>query len=274
MVTVRAFRSDPKIHQTSVRVKTLRQDPVEESERSSAISTLPSDSAPITDPPGTGTSALDLSPSDLGSGSVPSISTEHGHRVVIPRYGLEAEPLIQTHHGVPDVGTEAHPGYDFEESAAEGSADALAAPFPLHGNRELRRVVVDVAVPTILGPKETHPGSADRSTNSFGYETHVTCSGSESGRVVGDLRGVEHGPMEGLTAGRDEQCLVEHVEEERLVVWGGGANRVHDPRRLSTRRPRVGRPAPSAFAIRAPICSAAVGSLLKVGALTIVGTRR
>jgi hypothetical protein len=42
-------------------------------------------------------------------------------------------------------------------------------------------------------------------------------------------------------------------------VWGGGANRVHDPRRLSTRRPRVGPRAPSAFAIRAPIRSAAVG---------------
>ena len=95
------------------------------------------------------------------------------------------------------------------------SSDASAALFPLYGNGEFRRVVVDIAVPTILTPKETHPSSADRSTLGFGHEAHVTPSGPETGRVVRHLRSVENGSREGLTAGRDKQRLVEHVVEQR-----------------------------------------------------------
>jgi hypothetical protein len=151
------------------------------------------------------------------------------------RDDLESDPAIQTHRRVPDVGAETHPRHDLDKPAAKRSADASASPSLPHGHREFRRVVVDMAVSTILAPKEAYPGCTNRVTRHFGNETHVTRRGPEAPRVACDLRGIENGPREGCTPRWDEQRLVEHLEQETFVVSGGRANRDHGPQRLPIR---------------------------------------
>lgn len=133
-----------------------------------------------------------------------SASTEHDHRLVTTRNNLEAEPPIKTHRWIANIGTEAHPRDNLDQPAAERSADTSTAPLSLHGDGELLRVVVDVAVPTIFILKEPRPGGADSVALGFGDEAHVAGSAPESSCVMRDRRRIENGARKWFLTGRDE----------------------------------------------------------------------
>jgi len=137
--------------------------------------------------------------------------------------GAEAVAPVELYDPIPVIDTEGAPGRHLEQAAQQLGPDATAPGGCGYGDRQLRCVVVDVAVAGIVAADETDPGRTQRTGLVGRNPACVTGCRAEAAGIPTDVGTVDHGPVQGWITRRNKQREVQHVEEKRLVGGDGGA---------------------------------------------------